>query len=158
MTTQVGTADEHRRNSHEFWERMAKSWERHRDLGWRSTRDVSEWLVERVDPGPGQTLLDLGAGTGETGFLAAARLGGCRTPDLERLLAADGAGGQQVARELGVGNAEFQVLDAERIELDDASVDGVVCRWSYMLFGDPLQALREARRVLRPRGRLAFST
>jgi hypothetical protein len=97
MTTQVGTADEHRRNSHEFWERMAKSWERHRDLGWRSTRDVSEWLVERVDPGPGQTLLDLGAGTGETGFLAAARLGGCRTPDLERLLAADGAGGQQVA-------------------------------------------------------------
>jgi hypothetical protein len=33
MTTQVGTADEHRRNSHEFWERMAKSWERHRDLG-----------------------------------------------------------------------------------------------------------------------------
>jgi SAM-dependent methyltransferase len=65
---------------------------------------------------------------------------------------------QQVARELGVGNAEFQVLDAERIELDDASVDGVVCRWSYMLFGDPLQALREARRVLRPRGRLAFST
>jgi SAM-dependent methyltransferase len=119
---------------------------------------VSEWLVERVDPGPGQTLLELGAGTGETGFLAAARLG-----DAGHLISSDFSpqmvrAAQQVARELGVGNAEFQVLDAERIELDDASVDGVVCRWSYMLFGDPLQALREARRVLRPRGRLALST
>jgi hypothetical protein len=64
MTTQVGTDGEHRRNSHELWERMATSWERHRELGWRSTRDVSEWLVERVDPTAGETLLELGAGTG----------------------------------------------------------------------------------------------
>jgi ubiquinone/menaquinone biosynthesis C-methylase UbiE len=36
-------------------------------MAWRSTREVSEWLVERVDPRPGQTLLELAAGTGETG-------------------------------------------------------------------------------------------
>ena len=36
--------------------------------------------------------------------------------------------------------------------------DGALCRYSYMLMGEPLQALRETRRVLRPGGRVAFST
>jgi SAM-dependent methyltransferase len=65
---------------------------------------------------------------------------------------------ERVARELGIANVEFRVLDAERLELDDASVDAVLCRFSLMLIGDPLRALTETRRVLRPRGRLAFST
>jgi SAM-dependent methyltransferase len=48
-------------------------------------------------------------------------------------------------------------MDAERMDLDDDSVDGVLCRWGYMLMADPAAALRETRRVLRDRGRLAFS-
>jgi SAM-dependent methyltransferase len=64
---------------------------------------------------------------------------------------------ERVAEELGIRNAEFRVLDAEHLELEDASVDGVVCRFGYMLIGDPGQALSETRRVLRAGGRLAFS-
>src|SRR5262249_1115487 len=56
------------------WEAMALRWERGRELLWRSTRPVSEWLVERLEPRPGQVVLDLAAGTGETGFLAAPAL------------------------------------------------------------------------------------
>lgn len=48
-------------------------------------------------------------------------------------------------------------MDAERMDLEDDSVDGVLCRWGYMLMADPLAALRETRRVLRDGGRLAFS-
>src|SRR5262245_58701832 len=59
----------------DLWEELAPSWERGRELLWESTRAVSEWLVARLDPQPGQTILDLAAGTGETGFLAAPRLG-----------------------------------------------------------------------------------
>jgi SAM-dependent methyltransferase len=59
--------------------------------------------------------------------------------------------------ELGVANAEFQVLDAERMDLATDSVDGVLCRWGYMLMIDPGTAFAETRRVLRPGGRLAFS-
>ena len=61
------------------------------------------------------------------------------------------------AAELGIGNAEFRVLDAQRLDLRDASVDGVLCRWGYMLMPDPAVALAETRRVLRPGGRVAFA-
>ena len=49
------------------------------------------------------------------------------------------------------------MIDAERIELDADSVDGVLCQSGYMLMADPGAALSETRRVLRPGGRLALS-
>ena len=49
------------------------------------------------------------------------------------------------------------MVDAERIELDSGSVDGVLCQSAYMLVADPAAALAETRRVLRPGGRLALS-
>ena len=59
----------------DLWQELAPRWERGRELLWESTRAVSEWLVDRLEPQPGQTILDLAAGTGETGFLAASSLG-----------------------------------------------------------------------------------
>jgi ubiquinone/menaquinone biosynthesis C-methylase UbiE len=158
MATQQDTLTDRRQASYELWERMAEPWERRRELAWRWTGKVSEWLVDRVDPRRGQTLLELAAGTGETGFLAAGRLG-----NEGRLISSDLSpamvrAAERVAQELRISNAEFRVLDAERLDLEDASVDGVLCRFSYMLMAEPLQALRETRRVLRPGGRVAFST
>jgi SAM-dependent methyltransferase len=48
-------------------------------------------------------------------------------------------------------------MDAERMDLEDDAVDGVLCQSGYMLMADVEQALAETRRVLRPRGRLALS-
>jgi SAM-dependent methyltransferase len=61
------------------------------------------------------------------------------------------------AGELGISNAEFRTLDAEHMDIEDGSVDGVLCRWGYMLMADPAAALAETRRVLAEGGRLAFS-
>ncbi len=47
--------------------------------------------------------------------------------------------------------------NAEWIDLPVASVDAVLCRWGYMLMADPLAALVETRRVLRPGGRVALA-
>jgi len=141
----------------ELWEELAPRWERGRELLWDSARAVSEWLVDRLDPQPGQTILDLAAGTGETGFLAASRLGG-----EGRLISSDLSpqmvdAARRVATLFDVTNAEFRLLDGEAIELPDASVDGVLSRFGYVLKGDPPPALREVRRVLRPGGRFAFA-
>ena len=43
------------------------------------------------------------------------------------------------------------------MDLADDSVDGVICRWGYMLMADPAAALAETNRVLKPGGRLAFA-
>ena len=51
----------------------------------------------------------------------------------------------------------FKQIDAESIDLDAASLDGVLCRWGYMLMVDPEAALRETRRVLRPDARVALA-
>ena len=59
--------------------------------------------------------------------------------------------------EQGLENVEYQVLDAEKMDLGDDSIDRVVCRWGYMLMADPAAALAETRRVLRDGGKLSFS-
>jgi SAM-dependent methyltransferase len=59
------------------------------------------------------------------------------------------------AEELGLVNVECRVLDAEQLDLPDDAVDGVLCRWGYMLMADPEAALKESRRVLRRGGHLS---
>jgi SAM-dependent methyltransferase len=149
--------DEYRRTSLESWNRAAANWDEERRFIWEATGPVSEKLVERLDPSPGQTVLELAAGTGDTGFLVAQRLG----PE-GKLIQTDFApamidAARRRGEELGLENVDFRVLDAERMDLGDDSVDGVVCRFGYMLMADPAAALAQTRRVLRDGGRVAFA-
>jgi SAM-dependent methyltransferase len=64
---------------------------------------------------------------------------------------------RELGSEQGLDNIEYRVLDAERMDLGDDSVDGVGCRYGYMLMADPAAALRETRRVLRDGGPFAFA-
>jgi len=52
---------------------------------------------------------------------------------------------------------ELVGLSAERLPLDDASFDSVVCTYTLCSIPDPAAALAEMRRVLRPGGKLLFS-
>jgi ubiquinone/menaquinone biosynthesis C-methylase UbiE len=149
--------EEYRRTSHQVWKAMAPGWERWRAQLAEALTPVREWLIRELGPEPGDTVLELGAGTGETGFEAAATLG-----DDGRLISTDFSREMvEVARRRGtqlrLGNVDYRVIDAERIELDSGSVDGVLCQSTYMLAADPAAALAETRRVLRPGGRLALS-
>jgi ubiquinone/menaquinone biosynthesis C-methylase UbiE len=149
--------DEYREKSHEIWERIAGNWDREREWIHSATRPVNERMVERLDPQSGDTVLDLAAGTGDTGFMAAARIG-----EEGKLISTDFApqmveAARGVGEKLGLGNADFRVLDAEKMDLDDASVDRVLCRFGYMLMADPGAALAETRRVLKEGGRLCFA-
>lgn len=150
-------AQEYRRASFEIWEAMAAGWERWRAQLEEALTPVREWLISELASSPGETVLELGAGTGDTGFAAAVILG-----ERGRLISSDFSPAMvDVARrrggELRLSNVEYRVIDAERIELGDDSVDGVLCQSGYMLLADPAAALAETRRVLRSGGRLALS-
>lgn len=141
----------------EGWESAAPAWgrlaDRVRDWG----MPVSEWMIEQLQLQPGERLLELAAGPGDTGFLAAEQIRPGGT-----LISSDAADAmlevaRQRARAFGIDNVEFSRLELEWIDLDTASVDAVLCRWGYMLSVDPETGLRETRRVLRPGGRLALA-
>ncbi len=149
--------DTYREQSLTTWGEMAPGWEKRHDWLMGITRPVNDWLVHRADPQPGQTFLDIAAGPGDLGFDIAARVG-----DHGRVLSTDFAPEMvDLARRYGdersLTNVEYRVLDAERMDLDDDSVDGVVCRFGYMLMADPAAALEQTRRVLRDGGPLAFA-
>lgn len=138
------------------WDRQASNWYAQRESLLEASRPIHEWLVDHLDPRSGQRVLEIAAGPGDTGFLAARRLGN------GRLLSTDLSPAMlDVARErggeLGIANVDYRVLDAQTMDVADASFDGVICRWGFMLMPDPATAFRECRRVLVPGGRLVFA-
>jgi ubiquinone/menaquinone biosynthesis C-methylase UbiE len=149
--------DEYRQQSRESWARMAPGWEGRREWLMSATAPVNDWLAAKAEPQRGQTVLELAAGTGDLGLRLAERVGQagrviCSDFAPEMLDVARRNGGAR-----GLSNVDYRVLDAERMDLDGASVDAVVCRWGYMLMADPGAALRETRRVLRGGGPLCFA-
>ena len=140
------------------WRRAAEGWERRAPQLREATAPVSQWLVDAIDPQPGQSVLEVAAGPGETGFLVAQRLGNAGT-----LICSDQSPemvdvARRRAAELGLANVRFEVIDAQQIPDQLGSLDAVVCRWGVMLMGDPDAALRGIHGVLRAGGRFAMAT
>jgi SAM-dependent methyltransferase len=150
-------ADAYRELNARLWEALAEPWDRRRQ--WQETvaRPITETLLRQLDPQPGQTVLELAGGNGETGLLAARALGATGRLILTDLAPAMVETAKRRGQELGATNVDYQVMDAEHIKLEDDSVDGVVCRWGYMLMPDGNAALAETRRVLRAGGQLSFA-
>jgi SAM-dependent methyltransferase len=146
-----------RQQSRAAWNAVAAGWYAQREELWKVSRPVSEWMVRRLDPQPGDTVLELAAGLADTGLMAARLVGETGRVIITDFAPEMVAAARWRAEELGVQNAEFRRLEAERMDLETDRVDGVLCRWAYMLMIDPAAAFAETRRVLRPGGRLAFS-
>jgi SAM-dependent methyltransferase len=149
--------DQLRARTRETWEIAAAGWGREAEAVRRWGMPVSLAMVESLGLQPGQRVLELAAGPGDTGFMAAelVRPGGT-------LISSDGAEPMiEVARaraaQLGIDNVEFRQLELEWIDLETASVDAVLVRWGIMLTVDPAAAAREIRRVLRPGGHAALA-
>jgi SAM-dependent methyltransferase len=111
-------------------------------------------LVERMAVAPGARVLDVGCGTGRLARWLAARVGPAGSvvgidPLADRIA---------IARENAAG-VTFEVGQAEDLRaFPDASFDAVCMSAVFHWLNDKPKALAEARRVLRPGGRLGVTT
>ena len=112
---------------------------------------VTRALLAALAAGTDDVILELAGGTGELAAALAPRVAQVIHTDFSPAMV-------DAARRRGIPGVEHLVLDMQAIDLPDASVDGVICRYGYMLVPDPALAMRETRRVLRPGGRVALAT
>ena len=134
-----------------------------RAAGWRAaTMDQrpgssgpSRALIAAARIRPGQKVLDLASGTGEPA-LAIARLvqptGMVTALDLSKAML-DTA--RERAEKLGITNMDFRVGPMDVLDFEDHTFDVVTCRFGLMFADDAGAAMKEARRVLVPGGRIA---
>jgi SAM-dependent methyltransferase len=135
-----------------FWEFERSGWERaaaQYEACWGDTDAFVEALLDAAVVGAGTRLLDLACGPGFVSEAAAAR--GANPVGL------DVAEAMVERARLRNPRLTFVVGDAQRLELPDASFDAVTMNFGILHLSQPEAALAEARRVLVPGGRLAFT-
>jgi SAM-dependent methyltransferase len=105
-------------------------------------------------PRPGESVLDIGCGGGETALdLARAVAPGGTVVGID-LSAAVLAFAERAAK--GCERVRFIQADAQVFHFESASFDAAFSRFGVMFFADPTAAFINIRRSLRPNGRLAF--
>lgn len=114
-------------------------------------------ILERVPLRRGQTILDLGAGTGFLTIELAQRGGAARVIAVDPWAEAMEVLRRRVAY-LGLSNVELLVSDAAELDLPDSSADVIVSNLGVNNFDNAPTVLAECHRVLRPGGRLLLST
>ena len=120
----------------------------------RQIATALEHGVARLDPRPGETILDLATGTGWTSRLVARRGANVIGADIANdLLAA----ATERARKEGL-KIEYRVGDAEKLPFADQAFDGVISTFGVMFASRPEAAAAELARVCKHGGRIALAT
>ena len=137
------------------WSAAAAGWERWGDWFDRNSGDLAGWLCDAAGLKPGLTALDLACGSGQPSSTAAARVrpgGRVVATDLSPDMVAVT---KRKAERLGLDNLEAREMDMQALSFSDASFDGATCRFGLMFCPDPVKAVSEIRRVLKPGARFA---
>jgi ubiquinone/menaquinone biosynthesis C-methylase UbiE len=134
------------------WDRAAAAYEQ----GWRDQLEPAHSLMlEMAALRPGERVLDVACGTGLISFRAAEAVGE------EGAVVGTDISGEMVetarrgAAARACGNVSFERSDAQALPWPNATFDAALCGLGLMYVPDPLEALCEMRRLLRPGGRAA---
>ena len=123
----------------------------------RRNQESTALLLARLDLRGGESVLEIGCGTGALTVPLGEAAGGHG-----RVVAVDisepmlGAARQRV-RDSGLGNITLLLGDAQVFELEPAAFDLATSRMGVMFFGDPEAAFRNIGKALKPGGRLVFA-
>ena len=120
----------------------------------RGIVSVSEALCQSVDPRPGQRVLDVACGAGNTALAAARRY--CETAGIDFVPALIERAKLRAAAE-GV-RIDFRVADAQALPFDDRAFDVVVSVFGVIFAPDQERAANELLRVCKPGGKIGLAT
>ena len=120
----------------------------------RGIADAIEHCVLRLNPQPGERILDLATGTGWTSRLVARRGATVTGVDIATDLL-DAARAKAESERLPI---RYQRADAERLPFDTGAFDAVVSTFGIMFASRPEAAAEELARVCRKGGRIALTT
>lgn len=132
----------------------ADAWHRAKQRREETTGAVTELMLDLADLRPGDRVLDVAAGTGDSSLIAARRV----EPN-GKVLAVDISANmleraEASAREAGLTRFETQVMNAEKLDFEANAFDAVLCRLGLMFFVNPTAALAEMHRVVKPAGKV----
>jgi SAM-dependent methyltransferase len=119
---------------------------------WRTAENSAAYLLPHLRPG--MSLLDVGCGPGTITVDLAARLDPARVTALEQTDSALGLARAEAEIQQRK-NIDFVVGDVHDLDFPDDTFDVVHAHQVLQHVGDPVQALREMRRVCRPGGLVA---
>jgi demethylmenaquinone methyltransferase/2-methoxy-6-polyprenyl-1,4-benzoquinol methylase len=136
------------------------------DQGWRRRTVRALELADRSGPLNGRgsgdrvrgplTVLDLATGTGDLALAAAGALEGARVIGIDPSVKMLDIGRQKVLEAGLEDRVELRVGDAQALELEDRSVDGITMAFGIRNVPDRSRALREMARVTKGGGRVAI--
>jgi SAM-dependent methyltransferase len=138
------------------WTIRAPAWNKWAEQVEKMARRFNEPLIEAASIEPSMHVLDLASGAGEPALTIARTVGENGHVTATDLLDDMLEGTRRRAREAGLTQLACEVADMEALGFEDASFDRVTCRFGIMFVPDPVKALREALRVLKPGGRTAW--
>lgn len=118
---------------------------------WRTIENSAAYLLPRLSPG--LDLLDVGCGPGTITIDLARRVAPGRVVGIDAAAKVVADADTERTRQ-GVDNVSFTVGDCYALDADDASFDVVHAHQVLQHLTDPVRALREMWRVLRPGGTL----
>jgi ubiquinone/menaquinone biosynthesis C-methylase UbiE len=115
------------------------------------------YFLDLAGSGPGETVLDLGSGSGTDTFLAAALTGPTGRVIGVDMTRAQLSKARRLAASAGVDHVEFREGRIEQPPVMDGSVDCVISNGVVNLAPDKDVVFRAAAAALRPGGRLALA-
>lgn len=144
-------------NMLDVWRASAKYWTRHSDTIHQMFAPLTVALIERAGIRKGQAVLDVAGGAGEPSLTIAETVGPEGSVTCTDAVAEMVDAARARAQRRGLTNMQFQQCTPDALPFPDDSFDVVVSRLGVMFFPDPLAAMRELLRVLKPGGKLAFA-
>lgn len=147
---------DNKRGAGQTWEEKSAQWKKVAFETVSKDDAPNQVLINLAGIRAGDTVLDLASGTGEPSISIALHVGGRGRVVATDMTANMLSTARQRAERLDLENMGFEVCRMEGLPFEDRSFDAVTCRFGIMHSSDPLAALREARRVLKPGKKAAY--